>query len=272
MSDVAGRSSDAANQAPGRFQYRLRTLLLVVTLWSVVFSFIGWRLREPDRQRQRGRRIAEEDWDRRDVVLFVNDASPYRYYKSGYAITYNYDVQTGLPLYPIPRLSSTYFFEGYNTRVRELTEQNGACPSALNGCHVRETDLIAAMTRKDFTPVVKFPHDVTPKMVLFQRGSITRPWGTTSAPEMYPNVTVLATPHYHCNFVGENEFWIGQMKEHPGLVFIRDKAAPPVIYGTGVQVFDMEGRELCRISDHGLGGWKRGRLARWKSDEMEPIE
>jgi hypothetical protein len=82
-----------------RFQFRLRTLMIVVTLLAVPFAYVGWQARIA---RDRSAREKEQEIRRATVTA---DVAKYEYSKAKAA----YDAIPGsVPLWEIQRLERAY--------------------------------------------------------------------------------------------------------------------------------------------------------------------
>lgn len=174
MLKSTGRLAPASSDPPP-FQLPLAAWLLLQTIVGVAIAIpFAYRTVALAWERDRGRRLAEEDWNSGEPAVFVDLP---RQTHRGVDITYDVDPETGLIIrWMRPDFG---FSAAYNERVTQLLAEHGH-PRWVQDVKVPDANqLVDWLDAADLTEIDAFPHEVTPSVVVMRRGRLTR-WGSTS--------------------------------------------------------------------------------------------
>jgi hypothetical protein len=133
------------------------------------FAYRAWAISV---QQSHGREFADQDWENGRVKVF----GPREQLQLGNVrVESDYDRTTG---FERVRRRASPFAAAYSHRIAELVRERGDPPKSLRGHFVTPETLVGRLDAPGMTEVTIFPHEVTPSIVIFKKGTITR-WGST---------------------------------------------------------------------------------------------
>jgi hypothetical protein len=174
---VLGRWRTVSEEA-GRSERRQRVSLLA---WVYVFTIVciaiglptGFRTFAIQSMYHRGREAAEREWNTSDAVVFgdgeqvwINDA----------LVEYRVDRKTGLPVQPI--FGKHQYATAYNQRMNELLSERRDHPTRHRNTVPTPDVVVGLLDSVILREITEVPHDVTPGIVVFRKGTVSR-WGST---------------------------------------------------------------------------------------------
>jgi hypothetical protein len=139
------------------------------------FAYRGWVVAD---HQGRGRQLADDDWSKqraRHFSPFFDDSEPSM--ANGVRVTYDVDRTTGFCLIKHGR-SNDDMRNAYNDRIAELVREHGI-PSWTMKPHLISPEALAELLNSsDCTEITSLPFEVTPSIVVFKTGTISK-WGST---------------------------------------------------------------------------------------------
>jgi hypothetical protein len=159
-------------------EWRPRFSLLAVMYFCTIFCIaiglpIGFRTFTFQMLQARGKNAAERDWLAGKSSIYAGN-DPFEV--NGAIVEYEIDRDTGLWFHRPFRNSE--FAESYNERIQELLHKDGGKVQALKESIPTPEQIVDLLDSSDLSEVTSFPHEITPSIIVFRRGTISR-WGST---------------------------------------------------------------------------------------------
>jgi hypothetical protein len=184
-------------------------------------------------KRSWARQKAESDW--REGAAYVY-GEPEEIYVGDARVEYEVDRQLGLRIRR--QFVTDVYAEAYNHRITELS--NARVHSGRNLDNIPSPQqLFALLDSTDLQEVTTFPHDVTPEIVVFRKGTITR-WGST-ATSSSDALSIATRNRIHGVGNGAQRVLVGPIPGYQDLVAIRNGT-------TWVGIFEKDGSQIASVS------------------------
>jgi hypothetical protein len=243
---VVGKSISAETPSAderGGLQFALRTIVLVTCACAVVAAYVGWTLRKPQRIWRRGYELADKHWKNQNAWIYVPMHSTIPYCKGSYTFEHRYDSKTGLRIkeeFRGRRLKTPpEFFDGYNTRVRELLDEHGVPSWSVRDRLVSDPEMITMIKSDKMQQITDFPHEVSANLVICGRNHTFSRWGYTSSGTGHS----IEARRGGTFGIGGDAIYVAFKQDDPRVVFIRRDFGSDSWLG----VFTTDGHSLSEI-------------------------
>jgi hypothetical protein len=159
-------------------EWRPRFSLLAVMYFCTIICItiglpIGFRTFAFQMSQARGKDVAEREWLAGKPSIYVRN-DPFEV--KGVLIEYEIDRETALWIRR--PFKDSEFAKSYNKRMKELLHQDDGTLSALKESIPTPEQMVDSLDSSDMEEVTEFPHEITPSIIVFRRGTISR-WGST---------------------------------------------------------------------------------------------
>ena len=167
-----------ANSTPWLPQLSLIECLIGYTIVGITigfpFAYRNWVVAD---HLGHGRQLADDDWSKQSVRQFEDfDDDSETQMANGVRVTYEFDRTTGFHLRRPGR--SKDVGNAYNERIAELVREDGIPVWSMKAHLISPEALVELLDSSEGTEVTSLPFEVTPSIIVFKTGTVSR-WGYT---------------------------------------------------------------------------------------------
>lgn len=176
------------------------------------FAYQNYSIQE---ELSRGRQRADRDWDDGNAGIIED---PPNVVVNGAFVEFSCDAATGLSL--MHRRTDNGFSTAYNERIRERIQTEGIPSWSLKDHLVSAEEIVATLDSTELTAVESLPLDVSPSIVLFRNGTISR-WGSMMS-SGNDTLSIASERHGLVGLGGPGStVYVGKKKDDLNVVYIR---------------------------------------------------